>query len=337
MIYPDFIKEKDTIGICAPSAGITRKISINRLEFAIKKFNNMNFKVIETSHVRKTRKGRSSTAKIRAHEVLELFLNKDVKACFSVAGGDFLMEILPFIDFNVIRENPKWIQGYSDITGLSYVIATKLDIATIYANNFLAFGMKNYHESLINNIEILKGNLIEQRSFKMYEKNQIPYEIGNEEYNLDTHNNLNIISKQKNLNIEGRIIGGCIDSISDLFGTRFDYTKDFIEKYKEDGIIWYFDNAELSNDELIRVLWRFMDNGYFKYSKCILFSKTYKDTSHYKYSYESAIKYALSSLKIPIVIDCDFGHISPRMTIINGSIAKLKVKDSKCKIKFELK
>ncbi|HIS38285.1 MAG TPA: hypothetical protein IAB45_02115 [Candidatus Onthousia faecavium] len=56
------------------------------------------------------------------------------------------------------------------------------------------------------------------------------------------------------------MIGGCLDIITDLFGTRFDKTEAFLEKYKEDGIIWYFDICELSSESIIRILWKLKDN-----------------------------------------------------------------------------
>ena len=61
---------------------------------------------------------------------------------------------------DIIRKNPKWLQGYSDPTGLLFTITTNLDIATIYGSNFCVFGMKNWHKSCLDNLEILKGNII---------------------------------------------------------------------------------------------------------------------------------------------------------------------------------
>ena len=48
------------------------------------------------------------------------------------------------------------------------------------------------------------------------------------------------------MDVTGRLIGGCIDVLKDIIGTKYDGTLDFIEKYKDDGIIWYFDNFALS-------------------------------------------------------------------------------------------
>ena len=165
MIYPEFLKEKDTIGVTAPSDGITDEVKLKRLDNAIKNFE-------ETPNVRCSFKGRSSSSKERASELESLYKDDNIKAIITSGGGDFLLEMLSEVDFNAIKDNPKWLQGYSDPTGLLFTITTNLDIATIYADNFKTFGMEPWHKSLENNLEILKGNIIEQTSFSKYEEDK---------------------------------------------------------------------------------------------------------------------------------------------------------------------
>lgn len=338
MIYPNFLKENDTIGITSPSDGITKKEKIYRLNNAIKKFDELGFKIKETKNVRTSIKGSSTSAKERALQVHELFLDNNIKTIFCSSGGDFLLEILTYIDLDIIKNNPKWIQGFSDPTGLLYVITTNLDIATIYGDNFISFGMNTWHKSLINNIEILKGNIISQHSFFKYEKEYTNYIIGDEIYNLTEKVIWEVLNNNReDVIIKGRMIGGCIDILNDLFGTRFDNTKNFISKYKKDGIIWYFDNCEMSSEQLIRTLWKFRDNDYFKYTNGIIFGRSAVEKSYYDISFKEALLHVLSDLNIPIIIQADIGHVSPRMTIINGAIATISVKNNKGIINFNLK
>ena len=63
MKYPNFIKEFDTIGVCAPSMGLSHPIKQNKLNCAINHFNNYNINIIETKHVRQNYLGRSCDAK----------------------------------------------------------------------------------------------------------------------------------------------------------------------------------------------------------------------------------------------------------------------------------
>ena len=54
-------------------------------------------------------------------------------------------------------------------------------------------------------------------------------------------------------------------------------------------------------------------------------------------TYEEAIYESLKDLNIPIIINADIGHVSPRMTIINGAIATITSSNGKGEIKFNLK
>ena len=186
MKYPSFLKGNGVIGVTAPSDGVVDSIKLNRLENAILKFFEQGYSIFETENVRMSGNGVSSDSKTRARQLEYLFEEPLVQAIICVGGGDFLLEMLSEIDLKKIEENPKWIQGYSDQTGILYLITTKLDIATIYGENFKTFGMEKWHPSLENNFEILNGNLITQTNFDFYEKEDIPYESGLEGYNLDT-------------------------------------------------------------------------------------------------------------------------------------------------------
>lgn len=336
MIYPEFLKENDTIGVTAPSDGITDEVKLKRLDNAIKNFDSRGFIIKETPNVRCSVKGRSSSSKERASELENLYKDDNIKTIITSGGGDFLLEMLSELDFNVIKDNPKWLQGYSDPTGLLFTITTNLDIATVYSDNFKTFGMEPWHKSLENNLEILKGNIVEQTSFSKYEEDK-KLITGLEPFNLTKKVYWKNLNNEDAINIKGRIIGGCLDLITELFGTRFDKTKDFLEKYKDDGIIWYFDVCELSSESLIRTLWKLKDNGYFKYTKGIIFGRSFIYNSYYDISYEETIYESLKNLNIPVIINADIGHVSPRMTIINGAIATITSSKGKGKIKFTLK
>ena len=136
MIYPEFLKEKDVVGVTAPSDGITKDVDLYRLDSAINKLRCIGFDVIETENVRKSFKGASSSSKTRANELEKLYKNDNVKAIICASGGDFLLEMLSEFNFNIVKNNLKWLQGYSDPTGLLFTITTNLDIATIYGDNF---------------------------------------------------------------------------------------------------------------------------------------------------------------------------------------------------------
>lgn len=336
MIYPKFLRKSGSIGVTAVSDGITGSAKLYRLDNAISKFQDLGYSIIETSNVRSSCLGRSSASDRQASFLMDLYLDDRVDVIMCASGGEFLLEMLPFVDFDIIRKNPKWLQGYSDPTGLLFTITTNLDIATIYGSNFCVFGMKNWHKSCLDNLEILKGNIISQESFDLYESGYLDYVVGDEEYNLDKEVNWEILTNQDSVCCSGRMIGGCIDILNDLFGTRFDNTKNFINKYKSDGIIWYFDNCDFSSEQLIRTLWKFRDNGWFDGAKCIIFGRSAREESYCGISNKLALDHSLSSLNIPIIMNVDIGHVAPRMTIINGAMARIWCENGKGRIDFSL-
>lgn len=337
MIYPKFLKIGDTIGVTAPANGITKPEKIKRLDYAIKNFNDKEFNIIETANVRTGSMGRSSSSKTQARELESLYLNSDVNMIICAAGGEFMMEMLPEFNFEVVKNNPKWLQGYSNPTCLTFTITTNYDIATIYGTNFAAFGMEPWHKSLEDNFLILQGNLITQNSYSMYESGHTKYITGNEPYLLDKKVKWENLNSEDKIEMKGRIIGGCIEDLVELAGTPFDKTLDFIERYKEDGIIWYFDNFGLTSESIIRTLWKFKIMGWFKNTKGIIFGRNFEEISYCDISFKEALIHSLDELKIPVIFNADIGHVSPRMTIINGAIAHIISSGGKGTISFKLK
>ena len=86
MIYPEFIKNGDYIGVTAPSEGITNKQKIKRLDNGIKNIKELGFEYIETPNVRTDENGRSSSAKQRAKEFMSLWKDEKVKSIILAAG-----------------------------------------------------------------------------------------------------------------------------------------------------------------------------------------------------------------------------------------------------------
>lgn len=336
MIYPKFIKNGDIIGVPAPSDGAYCEEYVKRFKNAKLNLEKRGYKVNLSKNIFNSEKGRSSNAISRAKEMNEMFEN-NTDAIICAAGGEFLVEILPYIDFNKLVKNPKWVEGFSDPTGILFPITTKYDIATIYGNNMKTLGAEKYHKSLDENLEIIAGNLITQNSYELYENERAETVTGLEGYNLTEKVCWKTIDN-KEVIMHGRIIGGCIDIITELAGTKYDGTKEFNEKYKEDGIIWYFDNCELSKETLMRTLWKFNELEYFKYTKGIIFGRNGQEVSYNYDTMEESLKDSvLSKLNVPIIYDADISHKGPSMTIINGAIATIHCNDGKGSISFELK
>ena len=165
MNYPESLKKGDTIGICAPSGGITKIDKIKKLEEAIKQLEEMGYNVIETESVRKEEKGRSNTAKKRAEEFMQLLKNDSVKLIIFATGGDYLMEMLDYLNIDEIKKlKPKWMQGFSDITTLEFllsffdlfIISYSLNLindSVVSSNDSKSDKFISYSASLVSNIK----------------------------------------------------------------------------------------------------------------------------------------------------------------------------------------
>ena len=192
--------------------------------------------------------------------------------------------------------------------------------------------MEKFEDDLKNNLEIIKGNIIDQNNFKFYEEESLERKTGLEGYNL-TEPVIWKVFEQKEANFKGRIIGGCFDNIAELCGTKYDGGAEFVKRYKSDGIIWYFDNCEMSYESVLRTLWKFSELGYFENTNGIIFGRFGVQSTSLGYTMETLIKDSvLSKMNIPIIYDADISHKGPTMTIINGSIANVKVKLGKAVI-----
>ena len=325
MIYPEFLKEKDTIGICAPSAGVGRKLE--EFKQSNKVLRSLGYRLKETASVR-VNNPRSATGRKRAKELEELFLDKKVDFIMCAAGGDFMLEMMEYVDFDVIRNNPKWISGMSDPTNILFPITTGLDIATIYGRNGAGF-VPDGDRSQRDFLDYIKGKIKKQNSYRKYRAFLDEIE-GNEVYK-----DVKWISKKDQI-IEGRLVGGCIECINKLIGTKFDHVKGFIERYKDDGIVWYFDIFDMSSYNFYLTLLQFKNAGWFENCKGVLISRpAFPNIEDKKLDYIKAADKALG--KIPHILEMDIGHTSPNMTLINGALVRVEYKDNKGSISFKLK
>lgn len=313
MIYPKSINRGDRIEIISPSNGVKKK-KMAKFENAISTLRDYGFDICEDKYVRCSFNGVSSSAYNRAQEFNSAVNNSSIKAMIACSGGDYIIQILKLIDFNNLVKNVKWIQGQSDITVLLYYITTKYDISTIYSFNAKSFGDNNLPISMIeNNIKFLSGKI----------PKQIEYGYKIEDKNIEV--NWKCITTFKPF--RGRAIGGCLDSIKDIIGTKYDNTKNFLNKYKEDGIIWYFDVAEMTNEDILRTMWQFKEADWFENCKGIIFGRVENEVTYTNTLLEEAINYCLKDLNIPIIINADIGHTYPVFTVINGSIIQITKKD----------
>ncbi len=340
MNYPESLKKGDLIGICAPSAGISEEEKIKKLEEAENQLRELGYRIIETESVRLEEKGRSTSAQKRANEFMELWEDPEVKLILCATGGDFLCEMLDYLDFEKIKQSkPKWIQGYSDITGLSFLFNTILNIPTMYCQTVKDYAMRPLFRNLTDCLEILSGNEIIQESFELYEKEWFAEgtENPNHLYNLTEKVEWKNVVGGNKIEIQGRSLGGCLDCIKCFIGTKYDNVKNYIQKHKQDGMIWFLECFEMTTSEVLRTLWQMKNANYFKNCNGIIFGRPLFIRNDYDVDFNQAVKDAIGDLNIPIICDADIGHVSPQIATVNGAILKIKSEHGKGTIETLLK
>ena len=180
MIIPAYLKEGDWIGVTAMSHPIDDPIQQYRFNHGINKMARNGFGAVLTNNVfaQPDEFGRSGNGQDKAFEFNALVKEARVKAIISASGGNYLAEMLPYVDLELFKDNPKWVQGYSDNTSILYYLTTKADVATAYGCNFSDFGMEPWDESVMRGLDVLKGNAKMQSSFYAYQDDFIEYETG---------------------------------------------------------------------------------------------------------------------------------------------------------------
>ena len=333
MIFPKYIKPGDTIAVTAPSRPMSGEEDKKRFMHGKAQLEAKGYKVYFTDNVfaEPDRFGRSSSAHEKADQFNACVKDSNVSAIYSACGGDFLAEMLPFVDLKAVRETPKWFQGYSDNTSLCYYLTTKGDVASAYGANFSDFGMDPWEPSVSRGLGVLEGKTKSQESFETYQDG-----LFNRDENIFCGYAKdkpvcwkNVLGKEDGkIMMSGRILGGCMDVILNLAGTPYDGTEEFIEKYKEDGIVWFLESFDLHFEQMMEGLWKMKEMGWFKHSSGIIFGRQlfYPEEAYDGSalpSYEDVIKERLGDLDIPVIMNADIGHKGPQFVMIEGALAKI--------------
>lgn len=332
MIFPTFPKPGDVLGIAAPSAGVGHKLE--SFDESLARLRARGYEIVETASVRND-SDRSASAEVRGREFSELLADDRVRAVLSASGGDYNIEMLPYLDVDPLLRTPKWIAGASDPTNILYYLTTTYDVATLYGFNAGSFDGEVLHPFQERALDILGGNLVKQESFEFCDSNRdfdLPSSYDTPvSWDLYLPNEEGRKAANQHLDVSGRLIGGCIDCISKLIGTPYDGTSLFVNRYED--IVWYFDNFAMSAFDLYLTLVQMSYAGYFRHAKAVLFGRTLftKDIDE---DYTSLIARVL---KVPFLWNADIGHVKPCFTLINGAMAHVIHDEGKGSLTMELR
>ncbi|MDR0647903.1 MAG: LD-carboxypeptidase [Synergistaceae bacterium] len=158
MKYPKLLQKGDAIGVCAPSAGVADEVMGRRLDNAVANVEALGYRVIETASVRCDSKCVSADSATRAAEFMALYENPVVAAIIPPWGGEFLMDILPLLDFEKLAALPaKWVCGYSDVTSLLFPLTVLSGVAAVHGSNFMNMGFSRIHKTDLRAFEVMSS------------------------------------------------------------------------------------------------------------------------------------------------------------------------------------
>lgn len=136
MQYIEKLKKGDKIGVISPSAPLAGLVE-HRYKNGIAELEKLGFKVEIGKHALDVTSYTAGSAKDRAEDIMRFFENDEIKAIISFIGGYHSNQILKYLDFDIIKRNPKIIMGYSDMTVLLLAIYKKCNFSTFYGPSVL--------------------------------------------------------------------------------------------------------------------------------------------------------------------------------------------------------
>ena len=329
MRYPKAIKAGDSLGLIAPSFGCNIEPYHSALKAAITKFEAMGYRVILGENAfAGAGVGISNTPEACGAELNAMFARPEVGAVLSCGGGELMCEVVPYMDFDAIAAAPpKWFMGYSDNTNFTFLSATLADTAAVYGPCAPSFGMDPWHRSLEDAFGLLTGGSRSLKGYGRWERES----LRDEEhpcvpYNLDSVTEYRLFGDSGGeARMSGRLLGGCLDLMRVLLGTRFDRVSAFCERYREDGILWFLESCDLTVFDIRRTLWSMREAGWLDTARGFLFGRPL----HWKEEVLGLDQYAaviepLRGLNVPIVMDADLGHLPPALPLVTGALAELR-------------
>ena len=349
MRYPDYLPENGAIGFVAPSFGCAIEPYQTCFKHACANFEKMGYRLDPGPNCYAAKGvGISNTPEKCAAELMEYYQKKENDVLISCGGGELMCEILGYMDFDALKKaRPKWYMGYSDNTNFTYLLATLCDTASIYGPCAASFGMEPWHDSLRDAMALLTGKKNTVHGYEQWESAEAkaalkeegnplaPFRLSEKKI-LKSYVGRTPVPGNKKLQFEGRLIGGCMDCLVNLLGTRFDRTVEFAERYKDEGILWFLESCDLNVFSIRRAMWQMEEAGWFRYVKGFLIGRPlcFGQEMMGLDAYEAVLKVA-GEKNVPVIMDADIGHLSPMMPLIVGSHARVNVCGNDISVEME--
>jgi len=325
MIIPSKLKQDDEIRIIAPARSLSL-LSEENIQLAKENLEKQGFKVTFSKHCKESDVFMSSSVQSRIEDLHEAFGDKNVKAILTVIGGFNSNQLLKYLDYELIENNPKILCGYSDITVLANAITAKTGLVTYSGLHFSTWGMKKEFEY---NLEYFRKCLVEEDEFEIKPSktwSDDAWYIDQENRKIEKNKGFIVLNKGE---ASGIIFGGNLGSFHLLQGTEFfpniSNSILFIEECDS--------GAHNFTEEFSRLLQSLIHQPNFEKVKGLIIGRFQKASKMTKEKLEYIIKTKEGLKNIPIIANIDFGHTNPMITFPIGGTVKLRV-DNEIELKI---
>ena len=288
------LKIGDTIGLIAPDKSLKNKDK-EYVKNATKYFESLGLKVKFGKYLFSEDDYCAGTPKQRAEDLNNMFSDKYVKAIFTAKGGDMVNGILPYIDFENIKKNPKIFLGMSDITVLLCAINKMTGLITFHCQDYSWFGKEE-----VSNFD--KKEIID----KLFNANQI----------INSYDKRDFFGF-KDEEIKGKIYGTNVRCLLKILGTPYmPDLKDsilFLEGFHSDIIQW---NTMLEQYNQMKAL-----------NRAVVFGYNYQLQYVEEDSYNIVDELRKINQDVPIIKTNDFGHLHSNSIIPIGAEVTINAND----------
>lgn len=314
-IVPERLKAGDEIRIVAPSRGI-KIIGKDVRAIAEKRFADLGLKVTYAANATDENfdeLGTTSPEK-RAADIMDAFKDKNVKAIFTMIGGFNSNQILPYLDYNIIKENSKIFCGFSDITALLDAIYAKTGLVTFSGPHLSSIGMLKGCEYTIENMVKMLMKDGQNDVVPSTEWSDDLWFLDQEKREFIKNEGYWVLNEGK---AEGTLLGGNLGTFNLLLGT------DYRPAFEKDTILFVEDTSESSIFTFMRNLTALSYQPDFKNVKGLLIGRFQKGSKVTREQLEYILKNVAPLSKLPTVANVDFGHSTPLLTLPVGGFASI--------------
>lgn len=300
ILKPRRLAPGNTIGLVAPASS---SLEDEGIRISIDLIRSLGFKVKQGAHLFDREQYLAGEDRARADDVNRMFADDSVDAIFCLRGGYGTPRILPYLDYDLIRNKPKVLLGMSDITGILTAIHTKTGVVGFHGPNasssFSEYSLGEFKKVLL---QPTPTTLIGAAP---------PFEAG--EGRVDSNNRLTHINGGI---AKGRLIGGNLTLISVLMGTEFE--PDFRNR------IVFLEDVHEAPYRIDRMLTQLRLAGKLQEAEGIVFGKfTDSDTDGNTFSLEEVFRDRTADLGIPVVRGLMIGHVRDQTVVPIGIEAEL--------------